>query len=82
LSQANRPSNPAETAARAIGGQPKRESNETEVQDIGQESSTNSYKPAKPGGGSEATKDDEAYILEREPDGRYRIIGRKERKPK
>jgi hypothetical protein len=33
------------------------------------------------GGAAQPLNENEEYILEREPDGRYRIIGRRPRKP-
>jgi hypothetical protein len=81
--EADRPgSKPDETDSSVPGALPQ-DSDQSRAETAGTtaEKATPSRLPAETKGvPSEAEKAEEEYILEREPDGRYRIVGRRPRK--
>src|SRR5205807_907760 len=71
---------PDETASSGISPSPSPGQGQADVTKTEKSEATDSRRPAKSEPTSPAEEKDE-YILEREPDGRYRIIGRRPRKP-
>jgi hypothetical protein len=71
---------PDETDSSAIGHSPPPQRETTGAKKTETGEATESRLPGE-GGTPHPSNENEEYILEREPDGRYRIIGRRPRKP-
>jgi hypothetical protein len=71
---------PDETDSSAIGSSPPSHGETTGTKKTDAGEATESRLPREEGA-AHPSRENEEYILEREPDGRYRIIGRRPRKP-